>query len=212
MLFYIILSIDLFLLLLLIYLFKSKKILLVISILIFYAFTRIFIVQGYKIIVQGYKIPSVSMLPTILIGDHILTNKYIYKFTEPKRGDLVVFPYPLDPSVDYIKRVVAVGGDSIEIIDKILYVNKKQLDEPYVIHTEATIYPSTLGPRDNFGPLTVPENNVFVLGDNRDNSYDSRFWGPVKQNTVKSRVELIYWSLDNKRERIRWERVGKKVQ
>ena len=205
MLFYIILSIDLFLFLLLIYLFKSKKILLVISILIFCVFTKIFIVQGYKI-------PSVSMLPTFLLGDYFLTNKYIYKFTEPKRGDLVVFPYPLNPSVDYIKRVVAVGGDSIEIIDKILYVNKKQLDEPYVIHAEATIYPSTLGPRDNFGPLTVPENNVFVLGDNRDNSYDSRFWGPVKQNTVKARAELIYWSLDNKRERIRWERVGKKVK
>lgn len=205
MLFYVILSIDLFLFLLLVYFLKKRKILFVICALILSAFTKFFITQAYKI-------PSGSMLPILLIGDHVLTNKYIYRFSEPTRGDIVIFPFPKKPDLDYIKRVVAVGGDTLEIVDKIVYVNEKQLVEPYVIHTDSEILPSSVSPRDNFGPITIPENNVFVLGDNRNSSYDSRFWGPVKQDTVKDRVELIYWSWDKEEETARWERIGNTVK
>ena len=173
-------------------------------------------------IVQAFKIPSGSMLETLQIGDHILVNKFIYgikiPFTDgttiipikkPEKGDIVVFKYPEDPSVDFIKRVVAIGGDSVEIVDKKLYVNDKLVKETsYAIYTDKHTYPSVLSPRDNFKKTIVPENKIFVMGDNRDNSHDSRFWGFVSCKAVKGEAFMIYWSWNKKEFRVRWRRIG----
>ena len=140
-------------------------------------------------VVQAFKIPSGSMKDTLLIGDHILVNKFIYgvklpylqrviiPFKHPQRGDIVVFKFPIEPEKDFIKRVVGVAGDVIEGHNKTIYVNGKPLVENYTIKTDSHIFPAGSQARDNFGPITVPENSLFVMGDNRDQSFDSRFWG-----------------------------------
>ncbi|MCG8567719.1 MAG: signal peptidase I [Desulfobacterales bacterium] len=167
-------------------------------------------------IVQAFKIPSGSMLETLQIGDQILVNKFIYgikiPFTDgknlipvkdPVRGDIVVFKYPEDPSKDFIKRVIAVAGDSVEIIDKQLYVNDKKITgEPYA-H-----YSKHYTPLDNLPRITIPENKIFVMGDNRDNSHDSRAWGYVDLSQVRGEAFMIYWSWDSKNFGVRWRRIG----
>lgn len=172
-------------------------------------------------VVQAFKIPSGSMKQTLLIGDHILVWKFIYgvKFPylrttiipvkKPKQGDIVVFKFPRDPDKDFIKRVVGVSGDVVEVRDKQVYVNKKKMKDPYSIHTDPHIIPSGLQPRDNFGPVTVPPDSLFVMGDNRDHSYDSRFWGFVSLKAVKGQAFLIYWSWDKDNFGVRWKRLGK---
>lgn len=171
-------------------------------------------------VIQAFKIPSGSMLQTLLIGDHILVNKFIYGtklpfsdkrilvFTKPKRGDIIVFKYPEDPSRDFIKRVIGVEGDIIEERNKIVYVNGKPLNEPYVQHTDNSV---GIEPRDNFGPYLVPKNKLFVMGDNRDQSYDSRYWGYVDMKDVKGKAFIIYWSWDNIRKIPRLNRIGKLI-
>ena len=163
-------------------------------------------------IVQAYRIPSGAMKPTLQIGDHILADKYIYKKTEPKRGDIVIFPFPADPSKDFIKRVVAVDGETIEIIDKQISINGEIIEEPFVIHTDSNIFRDKKRPRDNFGPAKVPDDSLFVMGDNRDHSYDSRFWGFVKKASVKGKAASIYWSWDKDSSSVRWNRIGSKVR
>lgn len=163
-------------------------------------------------IVQAYRIPSGAMKPTLQIGDHILADKYIYKKTEPKRGDIVIFPFPEDPSKDFIKRVVAVSGETIEIIDKQISINGEIIEETFVIHTDSNIFRDKKRPRDNFGPVKVPDDSLFVMGDNRDHSYDSRFWGFVKKASVKGKVASIYWSWDKESSSVRWNRIGSKVR
>lgn len=167
-------------------------------------------------IVQAFKIPSGSMLETLQIGDHILVNKFIYgikipftdgrvliPFKDPQRGDIVVFKYPEDPSKDFIKRVVAVAGDTISIVDKQLYVNGEPVtDEPYAVYSR---YPTHV---DDMPPVKVPENKLFVMGDNRDNSHDSRFWGFVDLSAVKGEAFMIYWSWDREEFGVRWHRIG----
>ena len=172
-------------------------------------------------VVQAFKIPSGSMKNTLLIGDHILVNKFTYgiklPFTgttlvpikDPQRGDIVVFKYPNDPSKDFIKRVVGIAGDQIEIRNKEVYVNGKRLEQDFAIHTDDRILPG----RDYFGPITVPENSLFVMGDNRDNSHDSRFWGFVSLKAVKGKAFIIYWSWNGENEGsivdyVRWSRMG----
>ncbi len=174
-------------------------------------------------VVQAFKIPSGSMLQTLLIGDHILVNKFIYGtkmpfsdnrilvFTKPKRGDIVVFKYPEDPSRDFIKRVIAVEGDVIEERNKNVYVNGKPVQEPYVQHTDNSVRIGGIEPRDNFGPYLVPMNKLFVMGDNRDQSYDSRYWGYVDMKEVKGKAFIIYWSWDNMEKMPRIGRVGKLI-
>jgi signal peptidase I len=171
-------------------------------------------------IVQAFKIPSGSMIPTLQIGDHILVNKlaygvripfleeYMVKFAKPQRGDVVVFIFPEDRSKDFIKRVIGVAGDSVEVRDKKIYINGKQVDDPHA-HFEGDD-PQTAGfpSRDDYGPRTVPENHIFVMGDNRDRSYDSRFWGYVDLNEVRGKAFLIYWSWDGSDRWVRWERLG----
>ena len=190
-------------------------------------------------IIQAFKIPSGSMKPTLLVGDHLLVNKFIYgiripiidkfliQFKEPERGDVVVFKWPKDESLDFIKRVIGVEGDTIQIKDKQLYVNNKKVKEQLLDEkiknqlfgkynddeiTNADAYEETIGNRkhiilyqpalekleknknDNFGPVTVPADSIFVMGDNRDNSEDSRYWGYVKLEKIKGEALIIYWS------------------
>lgn len=179
------------------------------------------VIRAY--IVQAFKIPSGSMIPTLLIGDHILVNKFIYGtrlpfsdtavlvFAAPKRGDIVVFKYPEDPSKDFIKRVIGVEGDRIEARNKVLYVNGAPVNEPYIQHTDASLRAGGLEPRDNFGPFIVPKGRLFVMGDNRDQSYDSRYWGYVDMKLVKGKAFIIYWSWDTLKSFPRFDRIGSLV-
>lgn len=171
-------------------------------------------------VVQAFKIPSGSMLPTLLIGDHILVNKFIYGtrlpfsenralvFQRPERGDLIVFRYPEGNGRDFIKRVIAIEGDIIESRDKKIFINGKPINEPYIQHTDDLVRPAEVEPRDNFGPYRVPENKLFVMGDNRDQSYDSRYMGYVDIENVKGEAFIIYWSWDNIRNFPRFNRIG----
>jgi len=176
-------------------------------------------------IVQAFKIPSGSMKETLQIGDHILVNKFIYgvkipfvqktliPIKEPRREDIIVFKYPENPKLDFIKRVIGVEGDVIEIKNKKLYVNSKRMDRQYAVFMDSYTIPSVYNKRDSFGPVTVPQNALFVMGDNRDNSKDSRFWGFVDLSAVKGKAFMIYWSWnkDNSKsvlDYVRWNRIG----
>jgi len=172
-------------------------------------------------IVQAYKIPSGSMVPTLLIGDYLLVNKLAYGIRNPlkndflyfrrlpKRQEIVVFTYPLNKKLDFIKRVIGLPGDTIQIINKKVYVNGKLLKEPYVRFTDPEIYPKEISPRDNYGPVKVPPKHIFVMGDNRDQSYDSRFWGFVPIKYLKGKALIIYFSWDSKHFKVRFNRIGK---
>ena len=162
-------------------------------------------------IVQAYKIPSASMMPTLFVGDLVLADKFIYGRKDPVRGDIIIFAYPLDIRQDFIKRVVAVGGDTIEIINKRVFLNGKELAEDYVMFQHSNILPGNISPRDNFGPVPVPEGTVFVLGDNRDNAHDSRYWGFVRKEEIKAKTMSIYWSWDKDNFGVRWYRLGIKL-
>ena len=171
-------------------------------------------------IIQAFKIPSGSMKPTLQIGDHILVTKFIYgikipiirktlaSISEPKRGDMVVFIYPEDRSKDFVKRVIGIGGDNIEIRNKKIYLNGLPYNDNYGVYTDDMIIPGAAQPRDNFGPVTVPPGSVFVMGDNRDQSYDSRFWGFVDLRDVLGKAFIIYWSWNNDEHNVRWSRLG----
>lgn len=172
-------------------------------------------------VVQAFKIPSGSMKQTLQIGDHILVNKFIFgvkipywnktiiPLKSPQRGDIIVFKYPVDPNKDFIKRVVGVGGDIIESRDKQLYLNHKPVNHDYGVHTDPHIISGNNKPRDNFGPITVPQNSLFVMGDNRDESYDSRFWGFVDIKAVNGKAFIVYWSWDKLNFGVRWNRLGR---
>lgn len=179
-------------------------------------------------IVQAFKIPSGSMLPTLEIGDHILVSKFIYgvkmPFTgatlipvsTPKPNDIVVFQFPKNPDLDYIKRVIAVAGDVVEIRDKKIFINGKPFTDTHGVYKDSLILPAAAAPRDNFGPVTVPEGKIFTMGDNRDNSFDGRFWGFVDLKAVRGKAWAIYWSWDvqkplfslDRLRSIRWSRLG----
>jgi signal peptidase I len=152
---------------------------------------------------QAYKIPSGAMEPTLLIGDDILVNK---RLRNPQRGDVIVFIFPADRTKEFVKRVVAVGGDSIEIRNGATSLNGQPMTEAHARFEIASGDRSATSPRDNFGPVTVPAGKLFVMGDNRDRSYDSRFWGFVDQTDVEGRVLYVYWSrdLENGSSRVRW--------
>jgi signal peptidase I len=166
-------------------------------------------------ILQPYIIPSGSMLNTLQVGDRLFVTKFSYgihlpfvekeiiSLGEPKPGDIIVFPFPNDKSVDYIKRVVGVPGDVLEIRDKQLYRNSQPVQEEYVIHAD----PHTALRRDSMKPVLVPPGKVFVMGDNRDYSEDSRFWGFVDKETIHGRAAVIYWSSTNF-VNIKWNRIG----
>jgi signal peptidase I len=175
-------------------------------------------------IVQAFKIPSGSMIPTLQIGDHILVNKlaygiriplwghYLVDFGKVQRGDVIVFIFPEDRSKDFIKRVIGVAGDTVEIRGKKVYINGQQIDDPHA-HFEGddpqNILPAS---RDDYGPTKVPANHIFVMGDNRDRSYDSRFWGFVNLDDVRGKAFLIYWSWDGSDRWVRWERLANLIR
>ena len=183
-------------------------------------------------VVQAFKIPSGSMLPTLQIGDHLLVNKFIYgikiPFTgkvlipwkTPVRGDVVVFKFPKDRDVDYIKRVVGVAGDKIEIVKKKLIVNDAEVVDLHAHFSSSAEISGDMSPRDNFGPITVPAGKIFVMGDNSDNSYDSRFWGFVDQSDILGKAFILYWSWEidtpllsvSRLMSIRWSRIGDIIQ
>jgi signal peptidase I len=193
-------------------------------------------------VVQAFKIPSGSMIPTLLIGDHILVSKLSYgiqwpgdchirisfppmtcyttktliSFGEPQRGDVIVFRYPEDEEKDFIKRIVGLPNDVIEIRNKVVYVNGKVLeDKAYTQRIDPGMIDGAINPRDNFGPVTVPDHAYFVMGDNRDQSLDSRFWGFVRVEKIRGKAFRIYWSWSGHgdwKHWVRWERLGKAIQ
>jgi signal peptidase I len=169
---------------------------------------------------QSFKLASAGMAPTLQTGDYIfadklaygirnpVTNKCIAFCDKPQRGDVVVFIFPEDRTKDFVKRVMGVGGDTVEIHDKEVYINGKQIDDPHAHFLGDDPQTAALPTRDDFGPRTVPENHIFVIGDNRDCSYDSRYWGFVSVNDVKGKIAVIYWSWNGG---VRWERIGELV-
>ena len=170
-------------------------------------------------VVQAFKIPSGSMIPTLLVGDHILVNKFLYRFRDPSRGDVVVFKYPVDESRDFIKRVIAVGGEDVYIKDRQVFINChppepacRPLRDPWAFYEDRIGLSS-----ETFGPVHVPPGSYFVMGDNRYNSQDSRYWGFVKRDKIKGEAFIIYWSWDSERDekalwdRTRWGRLGRLI-
>ena len=208
------------------------------------------------IVVEAFRIPTSSMENTLLIGDFLLVNKFVYGirtpdwigipftragffvpffrfpgFKEPKSGDIVVFRFPLDPNLSYIKRCVATAGQTVEIRDKQLFIDGKKFENPprskftsrFTLpkdHVDYDISPKNLEMRnrDNFGPLTVPSGQLFMMGDNRDNSSDSRYWGFLPRDQVIGQALIIYFSWDKFKpflklnNKIRWERIGKLIR
>jgi len=179
-------------------------------------------------IIQAFKIPSSSMEPTLLVGDHLLVNKFIYgikipltdiklfQLKRPKRGEIIVFIYPRDRSKDFIKRVIGTEGEKVEVIRNKIYINDKLIDDRWGHYHEESNWMKYLQPIEKFGPVLVPKDSLFVLGDNRDNSQDSRFWGFVNINAVRGEAFIIYFSWDRYAQsllgKIRWTRFGKLIR
>ncbi|HEY7676018.1 MAG TPA: signal peptidase I [Candidatus Methylomirabilis sp.] len=145
-------------------------------------------------VIQAFKIPSGSMLNTLQIGDHILVNKFIYRFADPTRGDIIVFLYPEDESRDFIKRIIGLPGDTLEVRDRVVYINGKPLKEAYTIFQGAGGFGNPHTPFENFPPTHVPEGKYFMMGDNRDSSMDSRAWGFLDRSKIRGKALIIYWS------------------
>jgi signal peptidase I len=178
------------------------------------------------LIVQAFTIPSGSMMDTLLVGDYILVNKFLYgpelpltdwrvpALRDPRRGDIIVFKYPQDEKRDFIKRIVATPGEQVQIRGAQVVVNGRALTEPYVKRPEAphaTAAPAACGYTYGCDQTVVPPDAYFVMGDNRDNSQDSRYWGFVKRDKIKGKAFLIYWSWDSDRHWLRWWRLGRYI-
>lgn len=162
-------------------------------------------------VVQAFRIPSGSMIPSLLIGDQILVDKLVYKFREPKRGDIIVFKFPEDETRDFIKRLIGLPGEIMEIRNRVVYINGEPIDEDLYAFHELTGSYVPSHPRDNFGPITIPPNQYFMMGDNRENSMDSRFWGFLSGDKITGRAFIIYWSRDTFKAfpfALRWDRFG----
>jgi len=190
---------------------KYNKVLYYIGIVVLVAIVNVAISDLMKNnFMQAYKISAASNEPTLLVGDHILVDRRPIA-REPGRGDLVVFEFLSEPPKDFVKRVVGLPGDRLELRDKALFINGLEVQEPYAFFENNEVLSRELGSRDNFGPVTVPVDGYFVMGDNRDQSYDSRYWGFVKKNRIKGIVKSVYWSWDGSRKVVRWNRIGLRV-
>ncbi|HUL28931.1 MAG TPA: signal peptidase I [Thermodesulfobacteriota bacterium] len=178
-------------------------------------------------VVQAFKIPSGSMEPTLLVGDYLLVNKFIYgiripytnvkflQFKKPQRGEVIVFIFPVDPSKDFIKRVIGTEGEKVEVIHNKIYINDRLIEDPWG-HFATDDFPrGYLQRMENFGPVVVPKDSLFVMGDNRDNSEDSRFWGFLNVNAVLGKAFIMYFSWNGNAESllhmVRWSRIGKLI-
>lgn len=189
-------------------------------------FSVLFVVTFRGVVAQAYQIPTGSMENTLLVGDYLFINKMLYgseidiglggkrlfyyrlpAFRDPKRGDVIVFRYPENPRQDFIKRCVAVSGQTILIRNKELFVDGVRQEEPYAIHVDPRVLPRGISNRDNFGPYQVPEGHIFMMGDNRDNSHDSRFWGALPVELVKGKAAVRYFSWDNQKHSVRFDRM-----
>ncbi|MHB1605020.1 MAG: signal peptidase I [Leptospirales bacterium] len=172
-------------------------------------------------IIQAFRIPSGSMIPTLDVGDQILVYKLSYglrspfgdhywiRFHGPARGDVVVFRYPKDESKDFIKRVVGVPGDHVSVRKKVVYVNGRPQKEPYIQYIQP--FETDQPGRDNMPEVVVPPGKYFVMGDNRDDSYDSRFWGFVKRNKILGKAVIVYWSWNGVGKTVRFDRIGRRI-
>jgi signal peptidase I len=181
-------------------------------------------------VVQAFKIPNGSMENNLLIGDHLLVNKFVFGPSETgaertllpigtiKRRDIIVFKYPEEPDRDFIKRVIGLPGETVEVREKKVYINGTALDEPYVHFLAPPSGPSELHEvtsfdvRERFGPVTVPPDQYFMMGDNRDNSADSRYWGFLRRDYIKGKALVIYWSYQAEREDYQDESTGATVK
>jgi signal peptidase I len=181
-------------------------------------------------VVQAFKIPTGSMEENLLIGDHLLVNKFIFAPTATRlerallpvksieRGDVIVFKYPEEPDRDFIKRVIGLPGEAVEVREKKVYINGKALDEPYAHYLLPVSTPSefhevtSFDVRERYGPVTVPADHYFVMGDNRDNSQDSRYWGFLPRDFVKGKALVIYWSYEAEREDYQEEGAGATIR
>ncbi|MDX9708008.1 MAG: signal peptidase I [Trichloromonas sp.] len=184
-------------------------------------------------VVQAFKIPSGSMEDTLLIGDHLLVNKFLYgvqipfvdgrylTIRHPERGDVIVFEFPEDEGKnffqrrDFIKRIVGLPGDTVEVLNKKVLVNGEAYHIPQEIHKEDNVVAPGFGPRDFMPAVKVPEGHYFVMGDNRDRSYDSRFWGFVEESKIKGLAFIKYWSWDSQASwlnKVRWNRLGRPIE
>ncbi len=180
----------------------------------------VFVIFARTFVFQQSKIPTGSMIPTLLVGDYIMVNKFAFAplssvpalaqveqtllpVRRLKRGDIVVFKYPEEPEKDYIKRVIGLSGEVLEIRDRQVYIDGKPIEEKYKIHRNQK---GLNFDQDDYPPTRIPENSLFCMGDNRDNSKDSRSWGFVPRDYVKGRAFMIWWSYDEDRDA--WQRTG----
>ncbi len=147
-------------------------------------------------VIKPYQIASGSMEPSLHVGDFILSNQTYFSTHNPERGDIILFKYPVDEKMDFIKRIIGVPGDMIEIRDKHVWINSEKITESFVQHSDSTLLTQFESVRDNFGPFRVSQNSYFVMGDDRDTSLDSRHWGTVKRHQIKGKLSFIYFSLD----------------
>ncbi len=194
-----------------------------------------------EFVVKPYRMAAGSMAPTLLVGERIFVNQMAYglqwpqdcqfrlslppmacysstllvAFSQPLRGDVIVFPYPEDEDRDFIKRIVGLPGETVEVRDKVILVNGEPLDDGANRKwVDPHVFSRLDNPRDNFGPVTIPENSYFVMGDNRDRSLDSRFFGYVARKKIRGKAARIYWSRARDESlwgRVRWERIGKAI-
>ncbi len=158
-------------------------------------------------VVQAFRVPSGTMVPTLLVGDHFLADKTL-SAEDLRRGDVIVFRYPRDTTKNFVKRVVGLPGDTVEIVRKGLLINGEPVEEGYVLYGD----PNAVEGRDAFGPIEVPAGALFVLGDNRGRSYDSRHWGFVPYGHLIGRAMFVYWSWDRENLGVRWSRIGKSLR
>ena len=191
----------------------------------------LFLLFTNTFVIKTFFIPSGSMEDTLLVGDHLFVNRFIFgpvaselerkilPLRTPKRGDIVVFRSPERPTVDLVKRMVALPGDTVQLINKQLFVNgQKVVDDEYVQHKDSRVFPNRpylseqMRLRDNFGPVTIPAGRYFCMGDNRDYSYDSRFWGTVPAAYLKGRAFVIYWSFGGGTSDGTWRGAGSKLR
>src|SRR5262245_19736889 len=179
------------------------------------AFTIIFVLLFTSYVAQATQVPTESMKPTILVGDHFFLDKIVFPANYPaairsylphrsiSRGDIIAFKSPTDGNIPFVKRVIGLPGDTVEVRSKDVYINGRKMDEPYKIHVDSTVYnpdqwtPEELRIRDNYGPVTVPANSYFAMGDNRDNSNDSRYWGFVTWDEIIGKPLFVYWSYES---------------
>lgn len=190
---------------------KYNSIYVYMGVLLFFGVLNHFLSDSIKNnVIEAFKFPTASMEPTLQIGDHILVDRSP-KARFPKRGDIIVFEYPKDPEKNFLKRVVAIGGDRVEMRDAILYVNGNAVSEPYLKQPDIDNL-AKLSSWSNYSAVVVPDNAYFVLGDNRDKSQDSRYFGFIQQAKIKGIAQSIYWSWDKPNNSVRWDRIGMAIR